>query len=200
MRDLTLSRSGTRGRSTAPRAQPFCIRLPFVLEERIGVAKISAKRFLTIDESVRSDLCCGGIHRRRRRDRRRQEFRYAREHDDDLAARFASKTVGGIRRHRLGASGARHAGRTPTACFRSHMSTLEPWRRMFAGRTTTPTKANFKSGMLPPPVHAAPKTARSSADHLTEAALAGGGSRVASAGADQAARFAFSSFEKHSRI
>ncbi|UWU73095.1 hypothetical protein N2603_23620 [Bradyrhizobium huanghuaihaiense] len=31
----------------------FCIRLHFVLEERIGVEKISAQRFLTIDEVAR---------------------------------------------------------------------------------------------------------------------------------------------------
>jgi hypothetical protein len=65
----------------------FCIRLHFVLKERIGVEKISAKRFLTIGESAPLRL------RRRQGSSRRREFRHAREHDDNLAARFASKAV-----------------------------------------------------------------------------------------------------------
>ncbi|MDX3969261.1 MAG: hypothetical protein QHD01_22070 [Bradyrhizobium sp.] len=36
----------------AARRNLFCIRLHFVLEERIGVAKIGAERFLTIDENA----------------------------------------------------------------------------------------------------------------------------------------------------
>jgi hypothetical protein len=37
----------------------FCIRLHFVLKERIGVEQIGAKRFLTIDEIARSYLLRG---------------------------------------------------------------------------------------------------------------------------------------------
>ena len=72
VRGLTLSRSDTRGRIAANRRSLFCIRLHFVLEERIGVGKIGAKRFLTIDESARRDVFGGRT--RRRHNLRRQEF------------------------------------------------------------------------------------------------------------------------------
>jgi len=113
VRSLTLPRSDRRGRIAAGRRNMFCIRLHFVLEERIGVGKIGAERFLTIDEGARRNVFSG-----RRHDLRRQEFRDDREHDDDLAARFASKALGGDRNHRLGASRACHAGRTLMAHVR----------------------------------------------------------------------------------
>jgi len=50
---ITPSRSDTRGRIAAAWRNLFCIRLHFVLEERIGVAKISVEQFLMIDESAR---------------------------------------------------------------------------------------------------------------------------------------------------
>ncbi len=118
VRSLTLSRSDTWSRADDIQRDLFCIRRHFVLEERIGVGKIGAKRILTIDESARR-LFSDRTHRRH--DLRRQEFRNDGKHDDDLAARFASKTVGGDRRHRLGASWACHAGRTLTAHVRSCM-------------------------------------------------------------------------------
>lgn len=43
VRRLTLYRSDTRGRIAAGRCNTFCIRLHFVLEERIGVGKIGAE-------------------------------------------------------------------------------------------------------------------------------------------------------------
>jgi hypothetical protein len=52
VRHLTLSRSDTRVRVDVEERNLFCIRLHFVLEERIGVEKISAERFLTIDEAA----------------------------------------------------------------------------------------------------------------------------------------------------
>ncbi|MDD1529091.1 hypothetical protein C7U92_15525 [Bradyrhizobium sp. WBOS7] len=94
----------------------FQLRVLFVLKERIGVGKISATRFLTIDESARRNVVC---RKTPRHDLRRQEFRDGRKHDDDLAAWLTSKAVGGDRRHRLGASRACHAGRTLTAQLRS---------------------------------------------------------------------------------
>ena len=117
VRSITLSRLDVCGRIARGRRNMFCIRLHFVLKERIGVGKIRAKRFLTIDESARRNLFSGVT--RRRHNLRRQEFRDDRKHDDDLAARFASKAVGGRCHHRLGASRACHAGRTLTAHVRS---------------------------------------------------------------------------------
>ena len=116
VRSITLSRYDTSDGIAAGRRNMFCIRLHFVLEERIGVGKISANRFLTIDESTPSNLLSGGT---RRHDLRRLEFRDDREHDDHLAAEFASKAIDGSRHHRLGASRACHAGRTLTAHLRS---------------------------------------------------------------------------------
>ncbi|TQF37213.1 hypothetical protein UNPF46_19795 [Bradyrhizobium sp. UNPF46] len=113
-RSLTLARSDARRHFVADRRDLFCIRLHFVLEERIGVEKIGAGRFLTIDEGARRNVFSG-----RRHNLRRQEFRHDRKRDDDLAAGFASKAVGGDRRHRLGASRACHAGRTLTTRVRS---------------------------------------------------------------------------------
>ncbi|MEY9465662.1 hypothetical protein ABH973_006075 [Bradyrhizobium ottawaense] len=68
-----MSRLDVCGRIARGRRNMFCIRLHFVLKERIGVGKISAKRFLTIDESARRNLFSGVT--RRRHNLRRQEFR-----------------------------------------------------------------------------------------------------------------------------
>jgi hypothetical protein len=50
------SRFDTRAHIAFGWRKMFCIRLHFVLEERIGVEKISAKRFLTMDEAARLSL------------------------------------------------------------------------------------------------------------------------------------------------
>lgn len=62
VRDITPSRSDARGRIAAGRRNLFCIRLHFVLEERIGVASVSVERFLTIRESARRRVFGGGTH------------------------------------------------------------------------------------------------------------------------------------------
>jgi len=63
VRHLTLSRSDTRVRVDVEERNLFCIRLHFVLEERIGVEKISAERFLTIDEAACRHVFAGRNHR-----------------------------------------------------------------------------------------------------------------------------------------
>jgi len=72
VRHLTLSRSDTRVRVDVEERNLFCIRLHFVLEERIGVEKISAERFLTIDEAACRHVFAG--RNLRRRNPGRQDF------------------------------------------------------------------------------------------------------------------------------
>lgn len=91
----------------------FCIRLHFVRKERIGVEKICAQRFLTIGEGARCHVFRGKSLLFRGKSLRRQKFRDDRKHDDNLAARLASKAVGRAGRHRPGALRTCHAARTP---------------------------------------------------------------------------------------
>ncbi|WP_271568071.1 hypothetical protein [Bradyrhizobium sp. CCBAU 11386] len=85
MRRLTLSRSDTRVRIDVEERNLFCIRLHFVLEERIGVEKISAERFLTIDEAVCRRVVVGrNLRRQKSWAPKAPKFRDHRKHDDDL--------------------------------------------------------------------------------------------------------------------
>jgi len=82
VRHLTLSRSDTRVRVDVEERNLFCIRLHFVLEERIGVEKISAERFLTIDEAACHHVFAGRNHRWQKS--RAAKFLDHRKRGDDL--------------------------------------------------------------------------------------------------------------------
>jgi len=81
-RHLTLSRSDTCDRLDVEERNLFCIRLHFVLEERIGVEKISAERFLTIDEAACRHVFAGRNHRWQKS--RAAKFLDHRKRGDDL--------------------------------------------------------------------------------------------------------------------
>lgn len=86
---------------------------PFRSQRTNRSREICAQRFLTIGEGARCHVFRGKSLLFRGKSLRRQKFGDDRKHDDDLAARLASKAVGRPGRHRPGALRTCHAARTP---------------------------------------------------------------------------------------